>query len=356
MPATPSRRFARDLLKAQLPAPLVDDLTFLAEYKYDHYEMYEPGVRFLERLHEWLAQFADPAQRLAAAQFLRDRLVFISQREMQDLARFLYFNQIVPILLDFILERECLDSFQRATAFRNHFAAYLRRCLFIALSDGAKIDYFRRHHVELSQEQVVPYYRASSANYVDELRKQQGPQATFSHVILIDDFCGSGYTLAHRRSNEPTLVDGSLQRVHEQHASVIDQADKVLVCHYIGTASARRSVMSLLRRLPHYATKTDWITALELDDDQNLLLRNHDSLATAIIRLCDQFHRPEFDDSNSLKGGGIRYGFGKQALPVVLYSNTPNNSVFVLWFEKSPAPDSPGFTPIFRRVNRHRLQ
>ena len=332
----------------------MDDLAFLAEYKYDHYEMYEPGVRFLERLHEWLAQFPDPAQRLAAAEFLRNRLVFISQREMQDLARFMYFNQIVPILLDFILEREGLDSFQRATAFRDHFAAYLRRCLFIALSDGAKIDYFRRHHVELSNEQVVPYYRASSENYLDELRKQQGPEATFSHVILIDDFCGSGYTLAHKRPGAPALVDGSLQRVYEHHAPVIDQAEKVLVCHYVSTASAHRSVMGLVRRLPHYAMKTEWITALELDDDQNQLRRNHDPLATAIIRLCDQFHRPEFDDPNSLKGGGIRYGFGKEALPLVLYSNTPNNSVFVLWLERSPTSDAPGFTPIFRRVSRHR--
>jgi hypothetical protein len=259
-------------------------------------------------------------------------------------------------LLDYILEREGLDSFQRATAFRNHFGDYLRRCLFIALSDGAKIDYFRRHHVDLSQEQVVPYYRASSSNYVDELRKQQGPEATFSHVILIDDFCGSGYTLAHKRPNDPTVVDGSLQRVYEHHARVIDQADKVLICHYISTASARRSVMGLVRRLPHYAMKTDWITALELDDDQNMLRRNHDPLATAIIRLCDQFHRPEFDDPNSLKGGGYRYGFGKEALPLVLYSNTPNNSVFVLWFDKRAGSDSPGFRSIFRRVHRHRLK
>jgi hypothetical protein len=150
------------------------------------------------------------------------------------------------------------------------------------------------------------------------------------------------------------MVDGSLQRVYERHTEVIDQAEKVLVCHYISTASARRSVMGLVRRLPHYAVKAEWITALELDDDQNQVRRSNDPLATAIIRLCDQFHRPEFDDPNSLKGGGIRYGFGKEALPLVLYSNTPNNSVFVLWFERNAAPDSPGFTPIFRRVDRHR--
>jgi hypothetical protein len=28
----------------------------------------------------------------------------------------------------------------------------------------------------------------------------------------------------------------------------------------------------------------------------------------------------------------------------------------VLWFERNAAPDSPGFTPIFRRVNRHKWE
>jgi len=142
--------------------------------------------------------------------------VFISQREMQDLARFMYFNQIVPILLDYILEREGLDSFQRATAFRNHFATYLRRCLFIALSDGREdrlLPAAPRRPQPGAGGPVLP--RASSENYLDELRRQQGPAATFSHVILIDDFAGSGYTLAHQRPGAPALVDGSLQRVYE---------------------------------------------------------------------------------------------------------------------------------------------
>ena len=90
---------------------LLNDLDFMARYKYDLYETFVPGRRFLEHLFIWLQQFT-PEDRECAIRFVRDRLVFISQREMQDLARFLYYDLIVPEILEWIIQE---NVYQRIT-------------------------------------------------------------------------------------------------------------------------------------------------------------------------------------------------------------------------------------------------
>ena len=89
------------------------------------------------------------------------------------------------------------------------------------------------------------------------------------------------------------LVEGStpfrLFERHEQHLAESDLLVGWSGQQWRGSARpCQRSVLHrLVRRLPHYAVKTEWITALELDDDQNQLRRSNDPLATAIIRLSD---------------------------------------------------------------------
>lgn len=81
-------------------------------------------------------QFESMVDRATALTLVRGQVVFISQREMQDLARFLYYEQIVPRILDKIFE-DRRPPFAYGEAFES-FPHYLRRSLFIGLSDGGK--------------------------------------------------------------------------------------------------------------------------------------------------------------------------------------------------------------------------
>jgi len=336
---------------------LLNDLDFMARYKFDHYENFVPGGRFLEHLFIWLNQFR-PEDRVSAMRFVRERLIFISQREMQDLASFLYYDLIVPEILEWIISRKQLKPFHYTEAFERYFPAYLRRCLFIGLSDGAKIDFFRRHNIELNQEQVLPYYRTLDKEYLVRLRDDTGdPEAVFWAVFLIDDFTGSGYTLLHEEREqdeaEKRLV-GSLQRAYDYHKEIIDRADAVYLCHYIATANAHKAAKDLAEGLPGYRGKFKTLAALVLRPDLGITpehARSNPAMVDAYL-LCEKYFNSLYDNRNTKKGGGIKFGYGRQGLPLVLYSNTPNNSLFFIWFH-APEAERP-FHALFRRIDRHK--
>jgi len=350
--------FSKLGLRGALLDEALEELEFMARYKYDHYEMYAPAGRFLEHLYRWLTQFDTPADREAALHFVRNDIIFISQREMQDLARFLYYEQIVPRILDKILEDSHLPPFAYGEAFKK-FSHYLRRCLFVGLSDGAKIDFFRRHNIDVSQEQVLPYYRTSAKDYIKALREESGDESDkFWAVFLIDDFTGSGYTLLRQDVDPDTdqvRLSGSLERAYEEHKNIVDGASSLFLCEYVATHSAISRVRSLAQNARHYASKFDVLCPLVLPDEIGITPSavGHDSTKSAIVALCEKYYDDTFETYNTRKGGGIQFGYGRHGLPLVLYSNTPNNSLYILWF--STRPDAqPQFTPLFARIDRHK--
>jgi hypothetical protein len=357
-------KLIRDLFATLEMSPddeaLLDDLEFMARYKYDHYEMYAPGVRFMDQLVRWLRQFS-PEDRSTALQLVRRRLIFISQREMQDLARFLYYNRIVPALLERIIEREQLRPYQFGVAFNNYFKTYIRQSIFIGLSDGAKIDFFRRHHIDLSQEQVIPYYRSSHEDYLASLRSELNDStANFDWVFLIDDFIASGYTLIHEDPASSSGYSGSLCRVYSHHPGLIQAAQGVYVCHYITTRHALERASELASHLAGYQGKVRFLSALILErpSSVNSGVAGKDErerqLDENICRLCERYYSNVYEDENSRKGGGIKFGFGGIGLPLATYSNTPNNSIYLLWLQREADTNSRGFQPLFRRIDRHR--
>ena len=317
--------------------------------------MFAPGTRFLEHLYAWLKQF-DPEDRLLALRYVRERLVFISQREMQELAKFLYYDCIVPEILRRIIHEQALTPPGWLEAYRTHFKLYHRKCLFVGLSDGSKIDFFRRHHIDISQEQVIPYYRTPSTEYIDRLREDlRDPAATFWGVFLVDDFTGSGYTLGRRTG---AAVKGALSRVYDCHPDLIDAAKAVYVCHYVATHSAREHVKQVCQEMAPYSSKIGCLTALVLPPALSACPSNAaaSELERAMQSLCERYYDDTFEDTNTAKAGGIRYGFGGQGLPLVMYSNAPNNSAFPLWYDSRGNPGSKRFRALFRRIPRHRKE
>ena len=62
-------------------------LETFASYKYDEYQQFSPGRRFIESLAMWLAQFQPGAERRTAYAFVCDRLVFFSTSEINHRGR-----------------------------------------------------------------------------------------------------------------------------------------------------------------------------------------------------------------------------------------------------------------------------
>ena len=71
----------------------------LARYKFDEYQQYAPGRRFIESLALWLRQFHDPDERRIAYAFIRERLIFISTAEMRELVDLTFPTVVRPVLI-----------------------------------------------------------------------------------------------------------------------------------------------------------------------------------------------------------------------------------------------------------------
>jgi len=127
----------------------------------------------------------------------------------------------------------------------------------MALSDGARIDEFRRSNVGvLSNEQIVVATQLDGSKWKDllkKLRNEQGANATFDEVYLIDDFVASGTTLL-RFDEEEQSWTGKLVKFNNtliearaalSGASAIADSARIHIHHYVASAYAE----SLLSKL-----------------------------------------------------------------------------------------------------------
>jgi hypothetical protein len=201
------RELALQLLQTIMPgltdessaARLFRELQLLADYKYNRYEMYHPGRLFLENLYLWLQQFAEN-ERSEALAFVRSQLIFVSREEFQQLAQILYNDHIRR--RQFTIAANCAGLPQhRVKAIREStfFARTARASLYVGMSDGARLDFIRRHNLDINNEQVLPYYAVHKEKIDDCLQalraEVRDPKALFRCLFLVDDFAGSGNTL-----------------------------------------------------------------------------------------------------------------------------------------------------------------
>src|ERR1017187_9421203 len=118
-------------------------LKLMSRFRYDGYEDFRAGVRFLERLSVWLQQFK-PQHRETAYQFIKNRLVYIGPAEMQLLVERLYPEIVERRLIRAVSTARGIPPYLvwRDSAAVSDLAALRRKSLFMALSDGARIDEF----------------------------------------------------------------------------------------------------------------------------------------------------------------------------------------------------------------------
>jgi hypothetical protein len=191
----PDPPWSEDLLRT-----VFNDFHTLAEHKYNKYEMYQPGRLFFEHLYLFLAKLKEDEDKTVALNFVHNSLIFISRDEFQQLAHILYYDRIRQRQLDFVSDLLQVDRYRLHKLTESHeFRNMKRASLFVALSDGARIDYFRRQNLDINNEQVLASYSVGPEKTEDISRSLsdalQTPDAKFDCLFLLDDFCGSGRTL-----------------------------------------------------------------------------------------------------------------------------------------------------------------
>src|SRR5947209_7556754 len=83
----------------------VPALQLLSDYKYDHYQRFGPGRRFIESLALWLNQF-DTSDRQVALDLVANRLVYFSEAELLHLVQTAYPDLIVQERLQLVADEQ----------------------------------------------------------------------------------------------------------------------------------------------------------------------------------------------------------------------------------------------------------
>lgn len=340
-------------------------LRMMSDFKYDSYRDFWAGVRFVEALLDWLQQF-EPADRQIAYDLVRQRLIFLSFTEIEHLVKRTLPVYVHNILLERVAQKCGIPKYLiwSNPAAQKLYADTLARTLFIGLSDGARIDSFRRSSAGLiSNEQVVLNYEISNDKWHDmhgELKARTGnSDARFELLFLIDDFTGSGKSLLRVEKGE---WKGKLKKiaVHFRcHHGVFAPDCSINVHHYIGTARAKRAIESLLLAAAATGGPKVWFpnavgTTFDLTLSDSLSLQRDQE--SALDALVDKYYDPAIE-TKSIKVGGTdaKFGFAACGLPLVLEHNTPNNSIGLLWADSPAKPAIPHrpMRSLFRRRQRH---
>lgn len=337
----------------------------LARYKYDEYQQYAPGRRFIESLALWLRQFQTEAERRTAYDFVRKRLIFISIAEMRSLVDLSFATAIRPLLIASAASRAALDPLRvKQVAGAPQYRTVLRQTLFLGLSDGARTDVFRRANPEISNEQIWHAYdfsddkaKSMGGKLLKDLRVQLGhepakDEACFHTICLLDDFTGSGTTYIREENGN---WEGKIPRIIERLTAsgalndIVAKSNlEVVVCIYVASDQAVRHITEALAAFPFATGRLQLRVIYPLPPETPL----DDAKDAGILALANNdryFDKSADDEHTEVAGKSSRLGFAECRLPVILSHNTPNNSVFLLRGEYVHT-----FTGLFPRISRHK--
>ncbi len=338
----------------------------LASYKYDEYQQFSAGSRFIESLALWLDQFQSVEERRLAYDFVKTRLIFCSAAELRHLVEMAYPDHIRPILL--AAAGGTAGRFRpKATANTLKFRVRQRQCLFLGLSDGARIDSFRRANPALNHEQIWQTHELSS-DRVDQLltklgthledilgRSPKPDERRFRTLVLLDDFSASGTSYFSLPDSAPTggKIFSFFSEVcgKQPAADLIDLSDvEVITLLYMATNQAMVHLEKAseatwgAKGIPYRVEAVQRLPSeIKIDPASN----------SPIVPLIqhEKYYAPGIMDPHLMKGrtDDVRFGYAGCGLPLVLHHNTPNNSIALLF-----SYEDVGFRGLFPRIRRHR--
>lgn len=343
-------------------------LKLMSRLKYDGYQDFLAGARFIESLITWLQQFKQD-ERETAYHFVRERLVYMGPTEMQRLVENFYPEVVQRRIVKMVAEELSIPAY---TVWVNSDAKakisrLRRKTLFMGLSDGARTDILRRANVGiLSNEQIVLTTQPDTAKWSDllkDLKKACGEDEKFSAVYLIDDFIASGTTLI-RYDKESEQWIGKLQKFKdsilgaekELGSNALFELDwHLYVHHYVASYYAKGVVSDNYTRAVcedrHWFPSVDFTYGYVLPEDLPVTTHTGDPFLT----LVNNYYDPVLENEHSEKSGikSIKYGYKDCALPLILDHNTPNNSLPILWADTNGENGAHAMRPLFRRRQRH---
>lgn len=344
----------------------LSDIQIISEIKYNDYQQYTHGMRYIESLALWLRQFKTEEEKDIAYSFIKEKLIYVSEEEMRQLVEFSYDIKMKPYLIDKTRDFCSINNIYDPNIRNEVYQYFRRRTLFLGLSDGSHIDFFRRHNPILSNEQVFVHYNFSNSkakDMLDELKSDinkdyskhswyNNDKISFDTFFLIDDFSASGQSYIR---HDKTGWHGKLHKFISQLQQV-GYSNSSVDIHLVLYLSTHKAIKYIKQKTEKYFREqkiamtitTDAMQIIEpINCDENLeldaLLKNNYN------NLVENYQ--SFEDRHYKIGNGkFPYrGFSDCSLPLIIYHNTPNNSFPILWYSWEDSVNA-----LFPRISRHK--
>ena len=351
------------------------EIDLMADIKYDSYDQFMPGIKFVGNFYLWLSQFDDINERKLMYDFVKKYIIYINSNQISHLIDLLYNTKIIPLIREKVVEdfkrkKQTINKYNyRHLDNSLEFKSHKRKMLFIGLSDGSHIDIIRRNSY-LNNDQVLTNYYPDDTKLEDlakELREskdvENDDKKEFESIVLVDDFTASGSSFI--RMKEDGSFTGKLPKFFNEisgnnkfHALFSD--DFVIHLYFlIATKIALNYISDLLERYmqQHEGLKVKVDCIQTLNEDAKFT--NHQEKEAKdmpkIIAKKRYINESELSDpyKKSYADGDDRYylGYKQCALTLVLDHNTPNNSLPIIWQPKREEGEL--LYPLFYRITRH---
>ena len=343
------------------------NLQALADYGYDDYQQFKPGMRFIESLAGWLDRLPQDKKK-AAFDFIKNRLLFITRSQMEQIVSTAYPDHILPFLINQVSE-ESIKSIPRwnvVEIFQSKaFKILHNQCLFTGLSDGSQIDIFRRSNSKINHEQVSRTHEINGSRAIKIKKKlmerlesftNENPSPYFRNVFLLDDFSASGISYLYEDLTEPHNASGKIASFYNSIKDEKDPLSKLVdledlhVCLilYVATKDAKKYLKEFGEKL--FSPIPFSIMVIHTICDDVKYQENENQGFTELIK-DKKYGWEDMSNIHTVKGDETNQylGFDGCALPLILHHNTPNNSLPILHRNDNRTE----FKGLFPRISRH---
>jgi len=343
------------------------NLLALAAFGYDDYQQFKPGMRFRESLAIWLSKFP-MNKRKAAYDFVKKRVLFITRSQMKHIVSTAYQDSVIPELLKQTSIDSKIPEWEIKKLFDSEDYKILHhQTLFMGLSDGSHIDEFRRSHFDINHEQVSRTHEISArrAEKIEEKLKERlklygkkNPKEYFRNIFLLDDFSASGTSYIKKNKGEKHGVKGkigmfldSITDPKDPISTLINLKDlHVYVILYCATETAVKNIQNLGEEKFDKIPFT--VIPIQIIPD-HIKFDENTEIDFAELVTNEKYGTENIIDDHQEEGNTDKpyLGFDGGALPLILYHNTPNNSLPILHrFD----PRKTDFKGLFPRLSRHK--
>lgn len=329
-------------LGVELPEREALRLCFLADRKYNHYDLYAPGETFQNRLFNWLLNFGMEDRPIAME--IVGSLIFVGHQELRTLAMMTY-QEIQRLILSEMQGKPPRSVSAFFDSRNARLSIELSKCLFLAIADDVLFDYFRRYAQSetrsLDRDNFVEYYKLD--------RECRNDLVEHDRVFLLDQLSGSGFSILGKQNGDWVGKLPTFSWLWEDEFKNCKLYYTPYVISWVAERNLRRDIPLWLKRVARKGAIRIHPTS-RVGVSQCLASETGKSIDEnkPVAKLCRKYHEAFVEDHHVRKGGASHYGFGGAGLTLVLNTNCPNNTLPAVWHS------SGNWYPLFPRVEHHR--